>query len=761
MIDVFVSYKREDAVRVRKLVHALRATGLNVWWDEDIPPSAPWEATIERALASAKAVIVCWSPDAVASENVRSEARVAREDRRLIQIFMKACSPPLFFGERQGVSLANWRGAADDPRIARIAQTVRDIASGKPIENEVRPKGRRFSTVHVLSVFVALLLLAAGAAGWWFMSAARAEGPMTLAVLPFRAMNPADKDLVDAIWDDTRGAIGRNPNLRVLGRQALETLAKKDLSPADYRRKVGADYLLEGSVRRIGDNVRMKISLTKTKDGSEVWSDEVGGKLDDVFAFQSRIALEVEGRIRGRVAPGGGATAGNIATTGEVYALYAQGKAAVRKRDPDSAIEAASILRRALAIDPNYAPAWADLGVATFFEQPKLPMAELRPEAIADLNRALTLAPNLGYAHAALAMVQNMPPESEPDLRRAVQLDPGNAEAWTWLGNLLLSQNRLKEALYAHDRAVSIEPLWWTAVGNKIGNLILAGDQAGLAQELGRIRQTQDEVLLAKARYRIAELTGNPGEAVQILLQLRATHPEESAAVDQRLAAPLIQLGFIEEGLRAGQMPMDVAPALRGVPPPATQIDREYRTPADFWLDNQRLVLYARLLPDRGRLPEFVGRYKAAFKSPDEFMAMFAQRLPILQGLAPTVVANLRAAGDSEDADAILRRTEPAILQQLRNGPPRPDLLALLAYYRGAEPNDDEAVRLLKRAVDGGWLPDYFWVDIATEPAFARLVGRADFQAVRQRILARIAEQRRRVDPAGLARAGLELKIAA
>jgi tetratricopeptide (TPR) repeat protein len=342
-----------------------------------------------------------------------------------------------------------------------------------------------------------------------------------------------------------------------------------------------------------------------------------------------------------------------------------------------------------------------------------------------------------------------------------VQLDPGNAEAWTWLGNLLLSQNRLNEALYAHDRAVSIEPLWWTAVGNKIGNLILAGDQAGLARELGRIRQTQDEVLLAKARYRIAELTGNPGEAVQILLQLRFRHPEESAAVDQRLAAPLIQLGFIEEGLRAGQMPMEVAPALRGTPPPAAQIDQEYRTPADFWLDNQRLVLYARLLPDGGRLPEFVRRYKAAFKSPDEFMAMFAQRLPILQHLAPTVVANLRAAGDNEDADAILRRTEPAILQQLRNGPPRPDLLALLAYYKGAEPNDDEAVRLLKRAVDGGWLPDYFWSDIATEPAFARLAGRADFQAVRQRILARIAEQRRRVNPAELARAGLELKLAA
>jgi hypothetical protein len=72
MADVFVSYKREDALRVRKLVEALRAAELDVWWDDDIPAAAPWEATIERALADARTVLVCWSPDAVTSKNVRS-----------------------------------------------------------------------------------------------------------------------------------------------------------------------------------------------------------------------------------------------------------------------------------------------------------------------------------------------------------------------------------------------------------------------------------------------------------------------------------------------------------------------------------------------------------------------------------------------------------------------------------------------------------------------------------------------------------------
>src|SRR5437763_16223739 len=138
MADVFISYKRQDATRVRKLVAALRETGLDVWWDDDIPPSAPWEATIEQALAAAKAVIVCWSPASVASENVRSEARVAREDARLIQVLVRPCTPPVFFGERHGVDLSKWRGNADDPRIARIADAVRKVEAGEPVEGGER-----------------------------------------------------------------------------------------------------------------------------------------------------------------------------------------------------------------------------------------------------------------------------------------------------------------------------------------------------------------------------------------------------------------------------------------------------------------------------------------------------------------------------------------------------------------------------------------------------------------------------------------------
>ncbi len=745
MADVFVSYKREDAARVKKLVAALRQVGLDAWWDEDIAPSAPWEATIEKALRESKAVIVCWSPHAVASENVRSEARVAREDGRLIQVFMKPCSPPLFFGERQGVDLSSWRGKADDPRIAKIAESVRAVAAGqKPHVHPVATVRSWFSTrVHV--AIAGLVLFAGSLAGWWLLSPAKAQGPQTLAVLPFRALNSADANLVDAIWDDTRGAISRNPNLRVLGRESVKALATRGLEPAEYRKKVGADYLLDGSVEHIGDQVRLKVSLTRTADGAEVWSDQVGGKLDDVFAFQQRVAREVEGRIRGRVAPGGGVVAGSIPTSPEAYAMFEQARALVLLRGNGHGAmgQARQLLRKVVAMDPNFAPAWAELGEALAYgaggntDQVK--------EAISAVQRALQLAPNLAHAHAVWAMVHNNPPELEGDLRKALQMDPNDEEGWNWLGACLTYQNRTKEALAAYSRSVEIEPLFWPSVGNKINLLRDLNDTAGLDAEVARAARIGDPVWLAKVNAGVASGI-HPGEAVRILLNLKLQHADETGWIENHLGGPLIQLGFLDEAAVLWSWPPDVLATYRGNPGPPNILKWGYDNKAtDFWQDGEWPAIYGRLLPRHGRLSEYHALYATAFKSPDELVALYpGQRFT---GLAPTIAVNLRAAGDLASAQAILARADALIAGWLRNGPATGELMSQLAFLRAAEGNDDEAIKWLKQAVDRGGLPDrrFNAIDIADEPAFAHLVNRADFQALRQRILARIEEERRKV----------------
>lgn len=131
MADIFISYKRENLAAVQRIVEGLRRAGLSVWWDQDIAPDAPWEATIERELDAAKVVIVAWSQVAAASENVKAEARRARRQGKLIQVFVEPCDPPLFFGERQGVDLSNWSGDPNDNRFKTVIEATEAIRAGR------------------------------------------------------------------------------------------------------------------------------------------------------------------------------------------------------------------------------------------------------------------------------------------------------------------------------------------------------------------------------------------------------------------------------------------------------------------------------------------------------------------------------------------------------------------------------------------------------------------------------------------------------
>ncbi len=165
MADVFISYKREDHAAVQRLVRELRRAGLSVWWDQDIAADAAWERTVERELDAAKVVIVAWSPASVESDNVKAEARQARQEGKLIQVFIAPCEPPLFFGERQGVQLEGWRGRAGDHRFQALVGAVRAVLAGRAPSGGVgftHPRRRTWQAVAsglvIVSAAVGLLV---------------------------------------------------------------------------------------------------------------------------------------------------------------------------------------------------------------------------------------------------------------------------------------------------------------------------------------------------------------------------------------------------------------------------------------------------------------------------------------------------------------------------------------------------------------------------------------------------------------------------
>jgi hypothetical protein len=152
MAQVFISYKADDRPPVQRLVQGLRANGLAVCWDQDIALDAPREVTIKRELDAARVVVVAWSNAAVVSEDIVAQARRARHQGKLIQIFLDhGCEPPLLFGERQGVNLADWTGNPADPRIQRLAAAAKAVIAGEkpPIGVGFAPKRRAARAVEL------------------------------------------------------------------------------------------------------------------------------------------------------------------------------------------------------------------------------------------------------------------------------------------------------------------------------------------------------------------------------------------------------------------------------------------------------------------------------------------------------------------------------------------------------------------------------------------------------------------------------------
>ena len=526
MADVFLSYKREDAARVRKLVSALRDNGLDVWWDEDIVPSAPWEATIEAALANSAAVVVCWSPASVASENVRSEARVAREDGRLIQVFLKPCSPPLFFGERQGIDLTKWRGNTDDPRITKLAQTIRKAREGEPIGGEEQSRivqgTSSARTIRQMVVIAAAFLVVLGAAGLIAWRAAVARPAPEVAVLPFEDLSPThDKSyFAEGVAEEILSALSTDKAIKVLGRTSARQI-DRNADPALLRKSLGITHLLEGSARTAGDALRVDVRLIDTRDGTTVWQDEYQGRLSDVFAVQDKVATAVVQHLRGMFLQAH-APAERPVTKVNVYETYLAARAIMRKRAEPTLRQAFSLAHQVITTDPNYAPGqalYAELAYLlsddTLAYGP-VPLRTAAPIAEEHARAAIRLAPSLADGYAALGLIPSIPDqEAIAALRRAVVLDPSRADVRVWLALRLNKLGRYDEALEQTRQAAASEPLWALPMEGLVESLTMYGRQVEARQ--------------AVEQYRAR--TGNDAQYHRLLFLIYLRGPNLSAAI--------------------------------------------------------------------------------------------------------------------------------------------------------------------------------------------------------------------------------------
>jgi hypothetical protein len=143
MADIFISYKKEDAGRVVRIVEALRAEGLSVWWDHGITPGSQWDQTIQTQLNAAKAVVAVWSEASISAPWVKEEAGVAKNRGILLPVLIDDVEPPLGFSLIQAADLRGWDGDAKDPHFQHFLAALKAILSGeRPVGLEA-PRRRR------------------------------------------------------------------------------------------------------------------------------------------------------------------------------------------------------------------------------------------------------------------------------------------------------------------------------------------------------------------------------------------------------------------------------------------------------------------------------------------------------------------------------------------------------------------------------------------------------------------------------------------
>jgi TolB-like protein/DNA-binding winged helix-turn-helix (wHTH) protein/Tfp pilus assembly protein PilF len=339
------------------------------------------------------------------------------------------------------------------------------------------PAARRSSsTRRLLILAIVVVICAAAIVAYWVGR----DGPttqsgrkFTLAVLPFDNLSgdPEQEYLSDGLTEEMITQLGRlEPHrLRVLARSSTWKYKRADRDIGRLRRELGADYVLEGSLRRAGERVRITAQLVQAVDQSQVWADTYERDLRDVLFVQREVAEAVARTIAVTLTPDARTQLAHARPIhAEAYQDYLRGRFFWNRRTEPALRQALGYFQKAIAADPGYAPAYSgladsysSLGAASIVGG--LPPRQAMPEAKAAALKALQIDTTLAEAHTSLAMVQLLYDwdfaASESEFRRAIELDPNYTAAHHWYSHCLLALGRTEDSLAESNRALELEPL--------------------------------------------------------------------------------------------------------------------------------------------------------------------------------------------------------------------------------------------------------------------------------------------------------------
>jgi TolB-like protein len=616
---VFISYASQDAPLAQKVCSALEAAGFPCWIaPRDVVPGTLYAEGIVRALDESRVLVLILSKDAVASPHVGRELERAASKRHPIIAFKVDAAPlnrafEYFLNQSQWIELG--AGGAD-AAIAKLVEAVRlhlnSTATVGPSSLADPTAGRAAQELRKRWMAAAAIAVVAGTLIWlladkfWLPKHIAEEKPIaatvsatvpavpaipekSVAVLPFVDMSEKkDQEYFsDGLSEELIDMLTKIPDLRVPARTSSFYFKGKSATIAEIAKALAVAHVLEGSVRKSGNTLRITAQLVRVDNGYHVWSETYDRKLDDIFKIQDEIAGAVVGHLKLALLK----TAPGSTTNTEAYNLLLQARYFSGRGNPEDLAAAVVLYDRAIAIDPNYALAYAELAdcyalrVSEGVDTNGVGYTKSRAAA----ERAIALDPNLAEGYRALAAArlqyelnwaaagdllrkaQALDPNSSSVLhltglltqatgtladaegffRRALDNDPLNVHVHRYLGRAFFYQNKLSDAEKTIREMIELDPKF-PGAHFQLGIVLLArGDpNAALAameaepsswKPLGlplvywALRRTTDaRAALAAAvadsagsEFQVAEIYGyfdKPDEAFQWLERARARH---------------------------------------------------------------------------------------------------------------------------------------------------------------------------------------------------------------------------------------------
>jgi TolB-like protein/DNA-binding winged helix-turn-helix (wHTH) protein/Flp pilus assembly protein TadD len=359
--------------------------------------------------------------------------------------------------------------------------------------------------------------------------------PHSVAVLPFVNIS-GDKDqeyFSDGLSEELINLLTKVPEIRVPARTSSFYFKGKQATLSDIAKALAVTHILEGSVRKSGNTLRITVQLVRVDNGYDVWSETYDRKLDDVFKIQDEIADAVVTALRVHLLPMQQPSdqeelrPGNLAA----YNLYLQGRESYNQGDASGYQRAVTAFRAAIALDPRYAMAYADLALAQFWLTDNQTTLATKPgvagydSALAAAEKAVALAPGLAAGYSARGFLRAVYrfdfAGAQADLDKAVALNPGDASVLHRSAVLLAVLGNLPAAIATEEKALALDPLS-AEICMRLGFFLVSNQQLAQARPLYE-RALAIAPNSIRARAHLAELDLLENQPQQALAAFRQT----------------------------------------------------------------------------------------------------------------------------------------------------------------------------------------------------------------------------------------------